>query len=90
MKVLGTVLLILGSILTLWCGAAFIDYLATTKEKVIARYEQHGFARGMHVNPASYDNINGQLIAARCVTGIFTLLGVGMAYGGYRLRNRKP
>ena len=77
----GIGLMIIGSMMFLFCGYGFVTFLTTDREKFIARYEQ----KGQDANSFYKEGIDNHIQHGRLKTGLLTLLGAGMIVAGYRL-----
>lgn len=80
-KTAGIFLIFSGSCMYLLCGYGFLSYSMRTKEEIAANYTKQG------IDPERlFDGgLDNHIKKGKTVIGIITVIGAGIAFGGYKL-----
>ncbi len=80
-KAIGICLILLGAAIFYLCGYGFCRFMATSKEKTIASFAK----KDQDANFVFKEGIDNHIQNGRLKTGLLTLMGLGIALGGFAL-----
>lgn len=83
-KASGVCLILLGSLIFIFCGYGFCSFMMTNKEKFIARYAE----TGRDATTFYEEGIDTHIRNGRIKTGLLTLLGAIIVLGGVELSRK--